>query len=238
MRRWGLAVTWVLMGVVSAAADTYVFDHTSSAFEETVILNDILLFCQARREAQESVPSSCTADCAACTPTNAEKAAWVLDKGPTKWLQTQRRALRETRASQACTLYKQANDALRAEVDPLANMPLLPSVNTADSYSWNVITTNTQERVIRDSLRKYCEDELSATRTPPEGCTATCDCTATTTGTKLDHLWNEAFVRQFFDQAWARIQGERAGVFCNRYLDLSRTTQEQIDALLGLPPLP
>lgn len=229
-------VALVLMSAIVASAETYVFDHTTTSWEETVILNDLLRTCRQRLTGGQSLPGYCSPDCATCTPNTAQKAAYVQDQAPTPWMQTKRRELRQARRDEVCNVYKQASDELRAQVDPLVGMPPVPTVGTADTYSWTLVTTNPQERVIRGSLRQACQAAISASQPPPAGCTAECDCTAATSGDKLDHLWQEAFTT-WFAAAWQRLRNERYSQFCGLYPEADRATQDQIDAILGLSPL-
>jgi hypothetical protein len=225
-----LITTWV-------EADQYVFDHNSTASQETIILNSIYSSCRNTIAGGGSAPAYCTSDCATCTPNTDQREAYVFSQGPTVWFTAVRRALRESRRQEACTIYRGASDALRAQVDAAAGLSAIPTVGAGDTYQWVVNTTQAQEVVIRDSYRSECLRLKSSNLPLLPGCTQECDCTAATTGNRLDHIFQEGFV-DWFTAERDRLREARTNQFCHLYLELTRSVQDQIDALLGLPPLP
>lgn len=135
MMRYLLIAMLLLCGVlvgVSAAQDTYTLNFSTNATQEAVLSKLIHNECARRLSVTETIQTYCTQNAApnettcTCTPSTAEKAAFMLQTYMTPGFTQDRQALYRTRAFEYQAQYPSWTKTQRDAVDTAAGKPLLP----------------------------------------------------------------------------------------------------------------
>jgi hypothetical protein len=225
----------VLAMTTTAYGAAFTLEYTADPAQETILLQAYTADCQDRVAAGKPALPGCDQACTSCTPNRNQKEQYLSDRQLEPWFRMARRAHRREREGEVCRMYRQADDVLRAQIDPVAGLPPLPAAASGETYQWVVTTTPADERTIKRSLTRLCEVERSSSRPLPENCTADCECTPAPEQQQA-HLTREA-VAAWFAERHETLRARRADAFCATYPELDQAMQDEIDALFKLSNL-